>query len=258
MKKLKYFARLLYYKLSEFYSYALYYLLNNKINKKRVIIFGQGRSGTTLLEDLIQSTGYFQENGELLNTDRGEVKNPFKFIQGMSNKNNSNFIFHAKIYQLVRDRKNKINPNKFLLSLQDNSWKIIYLRRENKVKHAMSNVVAKERGKYHKYNDVKESFSIDIDCNDFVKKVQERFDFEQDEKRALKGIKYHEVVYEQDLEDSSSHQKTIDNILSYLQLESKTVITKHKKVNTQDFKKLIKNYDEFISCINENNWEYFV
>ena len=93
---------------------------------------------------------------------------------------------------------------------------------------------------------------------DFVKKVQERIDFEQDEKRALKGIKYHEVVYEQDLEDSSSHQKTIDNILSYLQLESKTVITKHKKVNTQNFKQLIKNYDEFISCINENNWEHFV
>ena len=86
----------------------------------------------------------------------------------------------------------------------------------------------------------------------------ERIDFEQDEKRALKGIKYHEVVYEQDLEDSSSHQKTIDNILSYLQLESKTVITKHKKVNTQNFKQLIKNYDEFISCINENNWEHFV
>ena len=113
-------------------------------DKVRVLIFGQGRSGSTLLEDLICSTGYFRKNGELLNTNKGEILHPVQFIRGLSKRKASeNIIFHVKISQLTKDRKRPIDPAEFLNTLYNDGWKIIYLRRKNKVMHALSNVVAK-------------------------------------------------------------------------------------------------------------------
>ena len=126
----------------------------------RLLIFGQGRSGSTLLESLICSTGHFYENGELLNTDRGEILYPIQYIYGLTKRNAfKNFIFHVKVYQLTRDRKRPIDPAKFLNVLYSDGWKIIYLRRKNKVKHQLSNWVAAHRGNYHKYNDKNEKIT---------------------------------------------------------------------------------------------------
>ena len=51
----------------------------------RVVIFAQGRTGSTLLESLLCSTGHFFKNGELLNNDTGknEIIFPTQYIRGL-------------------------------------------------------------------------------------------------------------------------------------------------------------------------------
>ncbi len=131
-------------------------------NQIRLLIFGQGRTGSTLLESLICSTGYFHINGELLRTDKGgEVLYPIQYIHGLAKqKAPENFIFHTKIYQLTKNRKHPINPTEFLQTLTNNGWKFIYLRRRNKVKHVLSKIVADHRGHFHKLHDAVEQFHI--------------------------------------------------------------------------------------------------
>ncbi|MDJ0617986.1 MAG: hypothetical protein QNJ63_14785 [Calothrix sp. MO_192.B10] len=225
----------------------------------RLLIFGQGRTGSTLLESLLCSTGYFRRNGELLNTSKGEILYPLQYIRGLSKrKAHENFIFHVKIYQLTQDRKHPIDPAVFLNALYEDGWKIIYLRRRNKIKHALSNVVAEYTGNYHKFSDDKNELNVVVNCDNFVERVNQRFRFEDAEKEALGNIKYHEVVYEDDLDKADTHQKTVDRILDYISLEHRVTTTKHKKVNTQSLQDLISNYDEFIDCLTKQEWQGFL
>ena len=90
--------------------------------KIRLIIFGQGRSGSTVLEDLICSTGYFGENGELLGTERGEIPDPIQYIRRLAtHRATENIIFHVKVYQLTRDRKQPIDPAQVNVVLREHS-----------------------------------------------------------------------------------------------------------------------------------------
>ena len=247
------------YRPMEAISYFYYFAKLIPSDQIRVLIFGQGRSGSTLLENLICSTGYFRQNGELLNTNRGEILYPIQFILGLSKlKAPGNFIFHVKVYQLTQDRKRPIDPAKFLNALYSDGWKIIYLRRRNKVRQALSNVVANHRGAYHKYTDESEQFSISIDCDNFVDRVNKRFRFEGIERDALANIKYHEVIYEDDLEKPDAHQETINRILDYVSLEHREATTRNRKVNTQSLKDLIVNYNEFVDCLTEQGWQSFI
>lgn len=255
------------YRGREVVSYILNYAKPELIDSVRVVIFAQGRTGSTLLESLLCSTGHFNKNGELFDRTQGqsEVLFPIQFVRGLSKwKPQENFIFHVKIYQLTQKRKHPIDPASFLKKLYQDGWKIIYLRRKNKVKHALSNIVVKSRGArnqattWHKFDNNKEELNLFVDCERLVKKVEKRFRFDTYEKEVLKNIEYHEVIYEDDLEQSSSHQKTVDRILDYLSLERREVFTKHKKINNLPLEKLISNYDEFIECLNKQGWNKFI
>lgn len=230
-----------------------------KRDQVRMVIFGQGRSGSTLLESLIASTGHFVKYGELLDVAKGEIRYPCRYIRGLSRRRGyENIVFHVKVYQLTRDRKRPTDPKKLLGELYNDGWKIIYLRRRNKVKHALSNFVVRGRGAYHKLDDKEEDIHISIDCNELVHNVTERLKFEDIERDALARVQYHEVVYEDDLEKQDCHQVTVNRILDYVGLENREVATKHRKINTKSLEDLIVNYDEFVACLKAQNWEQYL
>ncbi len=202
----------------------------NAPRQVRVVIFGQGRTGSTLLESLICSTGHFDGNGELLNIDRyGEILFPLQFVQGLAKwKTSNNFIFHVKVYQLNRDRRRPVEPASFLTALHDRGWRVIYLKRDNVIKHVLSNVVAEHRGAYHKYDEgTEESKKVVVDCERFAERVRERQRFAMEEQAALGSIDHHTVVYERDLQHAAAHQGTIDGVLDYLGLERRTATSRH-------------------------------
>ncbi len=243
----------------ELTNYAFHYRNAVASKKVRLVIFGQGRTGSTLLENLLCSTGHFRENGELLGPSNLNIKFPFQYISGLSKRvKNENFIFHVKIYHLTRDRKNPVDPAVFLSKLSNDGWKIIYLKRQNKVKHALSNRVAQHRKNYHKYDEIKERFQIYIDPLSFEKEVEEREWYDQEERRVLAHLNYHEVIYENDLENPEFHQATINKILDFVGLEKKQVATKLKKVNTQSLKNLITNFDDFKNRLSEKGWLKYI
>ena len=246
--------------LAEAVGYLCYYLKPLRRERMRVVLFGQGRSGSTLLENLICSTGYFYESGELLNSNkRGEVKFPYHYITGVSKKkNDSNFIFHVKIYQLTRDRRRAVDAQKFLFDLHADGWKIIYLRRRNKLKHVLSNLVLRHRGEPFKVNDTREEIRLTVNCEEFAALVNERLRLEREELSALEGLNYHEVVYEDDLEKQEMQQLTINRLLSYLSLAEQDVHSRFRKVNDKSLRDLIVNYDEFMDCINQNGWQNYL
>lgn len=238
-------------------SYWAYHTRSKQPNQCRVVIFAQGRTGSTLLESLLVSTGHFEKQGELLNESRGKPLFPEKYILGKAKRTKTNFIFHVKIYQLSV-LEPRTYPKQFLNRLKSQNWKIIYLRRENKVYHALSNIVARARGDYHKYTDEPEDIRITIDTEELRSMVKERIANEKNEREVLKGMDFTEVIYEKDLENQEHHQQTANRILDFLNMEKRPVSTPHVKVNTTPLKELITNYDEFIEFIHQQKWEQYI
>ncbi|MGF1457905.1 MAG: hypothetical protein ACFBSG_02655 [Leptolyngbyaceae cyanobacterium] len=231
-----------------------------KDDQIRVVIFAQGRTGSTLLENLLSSTGHFQEHGELLNTEfQEEVLFPIPFVRGLAKCSPKHFIFHSKLYHLTEDRQRSVDPVYFLQSLCAQGWKIVYLKRENKISHALSNIIAKRRSIYHKYDNSKINLELTIDCQELVHWVERRFVLEAAENQVLEHFQgYETVIYEDDLMDGDAHQKTVDRLLGYLRLEHREAQSKTKKINTLSLRELISNYDEFLDCVHQHGWEKYL
>jgi len=242
----------------ELMGYAGYYIKRNAETQVRVFIFGQGRTGSTVLENLLASTGHFIEHRELLNARYREVALPLPFILGLSRWRARNFVCHVKLYHLLRDRRKLVEPARFLSALHEHGWKIIYLRRQNKVEHVLSSLIAEQRGAYQKKDDSKEALALRIDCRQLVKFVRQRMDFETLEKAALDGLDYHEVIYERDLKNPAMHQTTVDGILDYLSLPHREARTQYKKIKVFETRQLISNYDDAIECLRRENWAHFL
>ncbi len=226
----------------------------------RLVVFGQGRTGSTGLEDLVCSTGQFVKKGEVLNTaKRGEVRWPGRFVRGMSRHHGAaNVMFHVKIYQLTEQRSRPLDADVFMHELAADGWKIVYLRRRDVVRHVLSNVIAENRGATHKFDDGVIDLKVHIDCDIFVERVRARLEYERQERWILGDLDFHEVVYEDDLEHPDFHQRTVDRILAFVGLESGKVETAHRKVAKGPLSEIVRNYDEFAFRLTEEGLSEFL
>lgn len=227
------------------YIYAVDALTHFDANQVRVVIFAQGRTGSTLLENLLASTGHFRSYGEILSCDTREIARPDAYARGMAKRAKiHNCVFHVKIYQLTRDRRHPIDPAAFLRDLHREGWSIIRLSRRNIVRHALSTLVAEARQDYHRLDDRKEDLKIKIDLQNFERLLAERVKFAREEEDALGDLPRIPISYEDDLADDSRHQVTINRILDDLQLERRPVRAETKKVNIFDPRELVHNFKE--------------
>ena len=109
----------------EFYMILLI-RISHKLNKK-FIIFGQGRSGSTLLVDLLNSHPAIYCDDEIL---MYKVIFPKTYVKARSVSSKKHvYGFKVKIYQLWH--QNILDSHKFLFHFYKSGWKILYLKRGN-------------------------------------------------------------------------------------------------------------------------------
>lgn len=231
-----------------------YFSLLRKSNQKQVklLIFAQGRTGSTLLENLLASTGHFHESGEVLGANNERVRYPIAFVKGLAKQRApKNFQCHVKIYHLNEDRiahgAKAVEPKKFLRSLHKSGWKIIYLQRLNKFEHYVSGCLAKARGGYHKFDNEEEAIHLEIDKVDLKRGIENRYRLDGCEKSALESVPHLHLKYEEDLLSSEKQNKTIDRVLAYLGLDQRSAVTKMKKINSKNKTLTIGNYEEALN-----------
>ncbi len=246
--------------LMELKAYYFHWIKPKPTSQTRVVIFAQGRTGSTLLEDLICSTGYFRRRGELLGGYRNPyVSYPYPYLSGLSKGSpKENFIFHLKIYHLTRDRirrgKKPIHPRAFMKKLHEDGWKIIYLKRKNTVRHMFSNFIVGHRRRYDKSDDAEEDIKIQVDMELFEASVEQALDHEREEMQALVGLEYHQLIYEEDLENGDNHQKTVGKILDFFSLKERKAKTVSKRINKKSLEEQILNYEAFYDLLERKGW----
>jgi LPS sulfotransferase NodH len=225
---------------------------------QRVLIFAQGRTGSTLLESLLVSTQHFEERGEMLGANNERVRLPARYLRGMARRHpDQNFLCHVKIYHLTTDRTahgaRPVDVNGFLRALAADGWKIVYLRRRDKFQHYLSGLIAKQRDAYHKYDAGAEDWQIEVDQKDLVRGITTRRRLDQDEAAALLGIAHLPLVYEDDLMTPEAQAEAVGKILDLAGLEQRAASTRMQKINARPLQQTVTNYDDALRWAAELN-----
>ncbi|GGB75533.1 hypothetical protein [Blastomonas aquatica] len=216
---------------------------------RRILIFAQGRTGSTLLESLLESTGYFHGKGEVLGAPNEKVRFPIAYIKGIARKfADENVVCHVKIYQLDHDRIEQgarpVDPRQFLKAMYDDGWQIIALRRTSKFDHYISGCLARARGAYHKRDDRPENTCLIIDRAELERGIRNRSALDVKEAEALASIPHKAIEYERDLATPELQSATIANLLQSLDLEQRPAKTQLKKIADRSAVEFIGNYAE--------------
>lgn len=234
-------------------------LLQNTINQKDYhpfIFFGRGRSGSTLLVEMLNAHPSVTCLGEIL---RYRTFAPVKYIDNCLNACGSD---HRGFKLLSYQVKTLCSPNKqasIRRWLEDNNVTIFHLHRENTLNHAISNIYANRRNVYHSTNkQAKRHNSIHIAPDELLKWMDGSLRLLDFEKEFLDGLKYMNIIYERDLSDAEDQHKTYSAILEQLKLPHHEYTTKLKKVTPPDLKHLIINYAEIEQTLTNTAFEKYL
>lgn len=223
----------------------------------RFVIFAQGRTGSTLLCRTLNTHPQITCEDEILGPQRAFTK---RFIENAAKDSGDQcFGFHVKIYHLTASQRIR-DVHEWLADVQARGWKIIYLRRENLLRHVVSNVFAESSGAYHYgHGDTKERPDrILLPAQRVREGIAGRRRHLAAERAALEGLEYLELVYEQDLERPETQEKTFKRIQDYLGVDNYALHTTTSKSVTKPLDELIYNYEEVQKVLSETGDEGFL
>ena len=185
----------------------------------RFVIFGQGRTGSTLLCELLDSHPRIHCDKEILYSPvispLGLTRRAARLARGEA------YGFKVKIYQLTEDQKIR-DVRGFLTCLRDEGWKILYLSRRNLLRHALSDIVLMQCGRAHRRQPtpgtVVKRPLVRVGRELLLKRMQMRRQWQGEEEEALRGLDVLRVVYDEDLYTPETQQETVRRITNWLGL----------------------------------------
>lgn len=214
--------------------------------RTRFVIYGQGRSGSSVLLDLIGSHPDVHCESEIFNRKvAARLLWPGRYLRARADlSKRSVYGCKMKIYQMTDDQGIE-DPRQFMQDLHSEGWKIIHLVREDLFRKALSLVVAETRGQFlDRRSDGGGVDSIAIDPVRLVQAMRERRSADEEELAALEGIPHVRVTYETDLLEAANHQAVSDRVLEFLALESARVETRYVRTSRGQVSDYVSNYPE--------------
>lgn len=245
--------------------YLNYFLNSSQIPDNKFILFASGRTGSTLLTNLLNSHPFITCDYEILLKFLENIYQsplfPETYIKSQAIKSSSAFYgCDLKYYQLNKMRLPiNICPEKIMLNLYESGWKIIYLKRVNILKSSFSNIIAHKRQQWHNTSDKPfKKIKIFIDYDELLKLIKDREEVMIEEENIMKKIPHLPLIYEEDLLNSKQHQIIGDKVCQYLDLESHILKSQYKKVSADNLTEEIQNYEEIIYKLQQSEYRKFI
>jgi len=229
------------------------------LNNNNFIIFGQGRSGSTLLRTLLNCHPRVVCELELLSHKRLSKKHPviqhviFPFpIQYLYLKVTfaKSDVFGFKLFMETRE-----NAEHVLKKLYLKNWKVIYIQRKNIIKQSISLYIGRQTQQWVRRPSRPSPTEIyHIEPQELKKIIDQNISYLKQEKKLLENMDHLHVVYEEDLFYSDDWQRTADRIFSFLGISSVDVSSKNVITDLRTDAERIDNFDEIIQFLECNGY----
>lgn len=218
------------------------YLTGRRPPETRFILFGRGRSGTTALVSLLDSLPAARCEGEVLHDF---VPWPLLHVRGRSRRGRA-AGYGCKIlsYQL-RDVQTALEaPKDALRTLHHrHGFDLLYLRRTNLLRHALSNIRARRDRFHHRSAEPTQARPLTVDPEHVVEWMKNSEALRDYEAEVLEGLPHLSLTYEEHMRNPDAHQSTVDQICDYLGLPSAPVETDYQKIAPRSLREGVANYE---------------
>lgn len=238
-------------------------LLRVKPAPHRFVIFGQGRTGSSLLVDLLNSHPDIRCESELYNRDTDvffSAATMRSYAEGRSRVvPEAAYGFKFKVYQL-RDQKVADVPG-FVHRFHHDGWKIIYLWRENLLRHALSNAVSMLRGTAHLKKGeklAKSLYPFTMDARVLLEHMDNRAAALREERAILQGIAHLDINYERDLRSPLTRTAALQRTLEFLGMPHYELQTGLQRISAESLREMLANYDEIAAALKARGYEHFL
>ena len=226
-------------------------------HKAKFLLFGRGRSGSTLLTSILNSSPLIFCDKEILNRP---VLRPTAFIkQRASLFNEDIYGFKLLSYQL-RSVQNRINePKEFLVNLVKNEgYQMIFMSSSNLLRQTLSKFYANHRNVWHQQKSMESRSKMTIDVKALHKSLDEGAALGNFEKEVIDGLNYLDISYETDLSNTERQLETIKKISTFLQIPEFAPKIELKKITTEKFSGFIENYEEMAKYLSKTPYAKFL
>ncbi len=210
----------------------------------RFVLFGRGRSGTTALVSMLDDVSGLQCEGEVLHD---YVSFPYRHVLGRAARVSAG-AYGCKIlsYQ-IKDVQHPPGPRTDFLRIlhHEHDFRILYLRRKNLLRHALSNIRARRKTFHRKKSDPDATpTALNADPSLVLEWIQSSEALSDYEHSLLEGVPHLSLTYEEHIRHAEDHQSTVDLICDFLEIESSPVESSYRKVAPRSLKDRVANYDE--------------
>ncbi len=209
----------------------------------RFVVLAQSRSGTHLILDLLNSHPDIQCDKDVFKYHLPKLLSYQRYFHNRSR--NSGALCYGFVMHPTRIPKlNDIESDTFLYRLHNAGWKLIYLKRRNILRQAVSWEIAKSSQVWHVSKSERTQAKHHINCQDLIRRIRLReIDLER-EKLYLQGVPFIELVYERDLLHRDQHQTTLNRLFAHLGLPPHPVDNNLSRTGSDLLQDLIENYSE--------------
>ncbi|MDF1719914.1 MAG: hypothetical protein P1U65_04490 [Minwuia sp.] len=227
------------------------FCISRRVNQKKFVVFGPGRTGSTLFISICESHSRIKCDGELLEYRRAfgrilpaaRARKVFPSLYGFKLKH-----FHLSI-QGIEDESDFVNK------LYSDGWSFVFLHRGKIGKQAISLQLARARNIWHVKNQENLAY-VDIDPHETLRLAGEMLKSHEIYKGLLKDIPYFEVSYEDHLINENARKVIFAEFAEFLGVENEfDVESLMKKTSVSDGKSFVRNIEEVKSLLTEKNFE---
>ncbi len=215
------------------------------------VVFGQARSGSTLLVRLLQSHPQIQCDGEIFGRDRWRrgVRKPLgKLIKGFPEpylfwkstmSRRDAYGFKLLVNQIA-------TPSRTIRTIHERGWQIIHIQRRSLFDQALSLTVASLTNRWGDFTETRQgdTVSITIPLEEMFVKVQQCVNTRWKIHQALTDIPHIQVTYEDDLLEEAARNRICGTIFEVLTIDPRPVSTEKQRSWNRPYSELVVNYDE--------------
>lgn len=225
---------------------GLSYLSGRPLPETRFVLFGRGRSGTTALVSMLNDVPGLRCAGEVLHN---YVPFPYRHILGRAAGCTAE-AYGCKVlsYQIKDVQRPPGRRENFLHTLHhDHGFQVLYLRRENLVRHALSNIRARRETFHRKKSDPDgEPTALHVNPDRVIGWMQSSQALRRYEETLLTDVPHLSLTYEEHIRHADDHQTTVDLVCDVLGVASGPVESSYRKVAPSTLRDRVANYEELV------------